>query len=193
MRGSSCISSLRLPPSRRLVSEPVAIHALTIGAIGGLTLGMMTRTARGHTGRSLKADRFEVAAFVLVQLAALARIVGALATPWWYVESVAAGEPAVVGRVRDLRGSLLADPHALAARRQAGLKKGPPVGSPFRCCLPVLLANPMSAAGGGMRRSNAVAGELRHQDPADIAVIGPEPGRCRGEVVGIGEVEIGPA
>jgi uncharacterized protein involved in response to NO len=71
------------------VPETVAIHALTIGAIGGLTLGMMTRTARGHTGRSLKADRFEVAAFALVQLAALTRVLGALVTPGAYVASVA--------------------------------------------------------------------------------------------------------
>jgi len=30
-----------------LVAAPFATHALTVGAIGGLTLGMMTRTARG--------------------------------------------------------------------------------------------------------------------------------------------------
>ena len=37
-----------------------------MGAIGGLIIGMMTRTARGHTGRPLRADRFEVACYVLV-------------------------------------------------------------------------------------------------------------------------------
>src|SRR5262249_46433188 len=46
-----------------LVAEPPAVHALTIGAIGGMTLGMMTRTARGHTGRALTADNFEAACF----------------------------------------------------------------------------------------------------------------------------------
>ena len=80
---------LRMLAALGLVPESVAIHALTIGAIGGLTLGMMTRTARGHTGRALKADRFEVAAFVLVQLAALARVLGALFAPGAYAESVA--------------------------------------------------------------------------------------------------------
>ena len=29
-------------------------HALTVGAVGGLVIGMMTRTARGHTGRPLR-------------------------------------------------------------------------------------------------------------------------------------------
>jgi uncharacterized protein involved in response to NO len=56
------------------VPGPLATHALTIGAIGGLTLGMMTRTARGHTGRELSTDRFEVSAFVLVLGAAVVRV-----------------------------------------------------------------------------------------------------------------------
>jgi uncharacterized protein involved in response to NO len=35
------------------VMPALAVHALTVGAIGGMTLGMMTRTSRGHTGRML--------------------------------------------------------------------------------------------------------------------------------------------
>ncbi|HEY6853648.1 MAG TPA: NnrS family protein [Gemmatimonadales bacterium] len=54
----------------------LAAHALTIGVIGGMTIGMMTRTARGHTGRPLAADRAEVTAYALVQLAALVRVFG---------------------------------------------------------------------------------------------------------------------
>src|SRR3954454_25001732 len=46
----------------------VAIHALTVGGIGGLTVGMMTRTARGHTGRVLQAGNLEVCSYVLIQL-----------------------------------------------------------------------------------------------------------------------------
>jgi uncharacterized protein involved in response to NO len=61
-----------------LVAAPLAVHALTIGAIGGMTIGMMTRTARGHTGRPLRTDDFEVACFILVQLAALVRVFGGL-------------------------------------------------------------------------------------------------------------------
>ena len=72
-----------------LVAEPLAVHALTIGVIGGMTIGMMTRTARGHTGRPLVADRFEVACYALVQLAALARVAGGLALPGAYLQTVA--------------------------------------------------------------------------------------------------------
>jgi uncharacterized protein involved in response to NO len=71
------------------VAPSLATHALTIGAIGGLTIGMMTRTARGHTGRPLVADGSEVAAYALVMLAALARVLGGLAWPAQYTASVA--------------------------------------------------------------------------------------------------------
>lgn len=56
-------------------------HALAVGAIGGMTLGMMTRTARGHTARPLVAGRAELAAYLLVQLAAVARVLVPLALP----------------------------------------------------------------------------------------------------------------
>jgi uncharacterized protein involved in response to NO len=35
---------------------------------------MITRTARGHTARPLRADRFDTACYVLVLLAALVRV-----------------------------------------------------------------------------------------------------------------------
>lgn len=60
------------------VPAPAAIHALTVGVIGVMTIGMMTRTARGHTARPLKAGRTEVAAYWLVCIAAVVRVVGAL-------------------------------------------------------------------------------------------------------------------
>ncbi|MBS1228361.1 MAG: NnrS family protein [Proteobacteria bacterium] len=65
-----------------------AAHALTVGAIGGLTLGMMTRTARGHTGRLLIADGFEITAFVLIQAAAIIRVFGGIASPGLYLVSI---------------------------------------------------------------------------------------------------------
>jgi uncharacterized protein involved in response to NO len=70
------------------VGEPIAVHALTIGAIGGMTMGMMTRTARGHTGRPLAADNFELTCFVLVQLAALFRVFGGMFLPNVYLATV---------------------------------------------------------------------------------------------------------
>jgi len=57
------------------------VHALTIGATGGLIIGMITRTALGHTGRMLVVGRIETAAYVLVQLAAMARVLTLAAIP----------------------------------------------------------------------------------------------------------------
>jgi uncharacterized protein involved in response to NO len=57
------------------------VHALTIGATGGLIIGMMTRTALGHTGRMLVAGRIETAAYALVQLAAVMRVLTVAAIP----------------------------------------------------------------------------------------------------------------
>jgi uncharacterized protein involved in response to NO len=72
-----------------LVNAALATHALTVGAIGGLTLGMMTRTARGHTGRPLAAGPAEIAAYAMVQLAAAARVLLPLALPQAYLAAVA--------------------------------------------------------------------------------------------------------
>jgi len=41
----------------------------------------MTRTARGHTARPLKAGSWEIAAYVLVHAAALARVIFPLVLP----------------------------------------------------------------------------------------------------------------
>ncbi len=71
-----------------LLAGSYAIHALTVGAIGGLTLGMMTRTARGHTARPLIADTFELVMFVLIQSAALVRVFGGMVAPAWYLPSI---------------------------------------------------------------------------------------------------------
>ncbi len=60
------------------VGSSAALHALTIGAIGVLCLGMMTRVALGHTGRQLEAPRSLAIAFGLVIFAALVRVVGAI-------------------------------------------------------------------------------------------------------------------
>jgi uncharacterized protein involved in response to NO len=63
------------------IASGIAVHALTVGALGGLTLGMMTRTARGHTGRPLRAGPAEIVCYVLINLAALARVAVPLALP----------------------------------------------------------------------------------------------------------------
>jgi uncharacterized protein involved in response to NO len=68
-----------------LVPAGLATHALTVGVIGGLTLGMMTRTARGHTARPLEVGSWEVAAYVLVHAAAVVRVLLPLLLPQAYV------------------------------------------------------------------------------------------------------------
>jgi uncharacterized protein involved in response to NO len=57
------------------------VHALTIGATGGLIIGMITRTALGHTGRMIIVGRIEIAAYALVQVAAVARVLTVAAIP----------------------------------------------------------------------------------------------------------------
>ncbi|MFG6488327.1 NnrS family protein [Roseateles sp. BYS78W] len=73
-----------------VVTPSLATHALTVGAVGGLVIGMMTRTARGHTGRPLKADRYETACYVAVALAAAVRVGVPLWQPAWTVGAVLA-------------------------------------------------------------------------------------------------------
>ena len=57
-----------------LVPGSTALHALTVGAIGTMTLAMMTRATLGHSGRALTATRSTSAMFALVSLAALLRL-----------------------------------------------------------------------------------------------------------------------
>jgi uncharacterized protein involved in response to NO len=66
------------------IGEVGALHLLGIGAIGGMTLAMMSRAALGHTGRALVVARPVAWAYGLVALAALIRAVGAEAAPGWY-------------------------------------------------------------------------------------------------------------
>jgi len=80
--------ALRALAAWDLVSASLAIHALNVGAIGGLTLGMMTRTSLGHTGRPLRAGRADVFCYAAVLLAALARVFLPLAFPQFYLQAI---------------------------------------------------------------------------------------------------------
>jgi uncharacterized protein involved in response to NO len=73
------------------VPEAAAIHALTAGAIGTMTLGVMTRVSLGHTGRPLAADRITALIYLLVILAAVARVAAAASgSPPMVIEIAAA-------------------------------------------------------------------------------------------------------
>lgn len=58
-----------------------ALHALTAGAIGTMTLAVMTRATLGHTGRKLAAGVGTRAIYALVTLAALLRVLAGFAGP----------------------------------------------------------------------------------------------------------------
>ena len=81
---------LRVLAAVERVPISLVTHALTVGAIGGLTVGMMTRTARGHTGRTLEAGKLEIACYALIQFAAIVRVFMPLVAPQWYLGAVVA-------------------------------------------------------------------------------------------------------
>jgi uncharacterized protein involved in response to NO len=64
--------------ANRGVPASVATHALTAGAIGSLTLGMMSRVTLGHTGRPLQVSSMMVVAFVAITVSASLRVLGPL-------------------------------------------------------------------------------------------------------------------
>ncbi len=61
-----------------LVPVSSAMHALAAGAMAAMTLAVMTRATRGHTGRPLEADRATVIIYILVHLGALVRVAAPL-------------------------------------------------------------------------------------------------------------------
>ena len=61
------------------VPTSAAIHALTAGAIGTMTLAVMTRASLGHTGRQIVADRYVAVIYLAVTLGAALRVAAPLA------------------------------------------------------------------------------------------------------------------
>jgi len=57
-----------------IIDSAGALHILTIGAVGTMTLAIMSRASLGHTGRVLKVHALIVVAYVLLSLAAVLRI-----------------------------------------------------------------------------------------------------------------------
>jgi uncharacterized protein involved in response to NO len=60
-----------------LVPTSAGVHALTVGAIGVMTLAMMTRAILGHTGRPRRAGAGTLAIYLLANLAAGLRVAAA--------------------------------------------------------------------------------------------------------------------
>ena len=74
-------------------TKAAASHILGVGAIGGMTLAVMSRAALGHTGRALVVARPIAIAYALLALAAVVRSLGIFAFPdrYYLVMFVAGG------------------------------------------------------------------------------------------------------
>ena len=70
------------------VAPSVAVHAFAVGTVGGLIIGMITRTARGHTGRPLKTTWGETLAYALVLAAAVVRVGVPAVVPAVYAQAL---------------------------------------------------------------------------------------------------------
>lgn len=73
-----------------IVPEALAMHAIGVGAVGGMTLAVMTRAALGHSGRPLETARAITWSYLLVALAAALRVFGPELLPGYYLEIVLA-------------------------------------------------------------------------------------------------------
>ncbi|MDN5943472.1 MAG: NnrS family protein, partial [Nitrospira sp.] len=72
--------------------EEDAVHAFTAGAVGAMTLAVMTRASLGHTGRPRHAGPLTVLIYMLVNLGAVLRVFGPMTgLPVNLILSVAAG------------------------------------------------------------------------------------------------------
>jgi len=75
-----------------LVAQTGALHGWTTGAIGMMTLAVMTRASLGHTGQPLTATRPIQLIYLAALIAALARIAAAfdlLREPMLHLSAVA--------------------------------------------------------------------------------------------------------
>lgn len=59
-------------------ASSAGLHALTVGAMGGMIMAVASRAALGHTGRELSAGPLLTLAFLALHLAALVRVLAAL-------------------------------------------------------------------------------------------------------------------
>ena len=94
-----------LPPS-------AGVHALTVGAVGTMTLAVMTRASLGHTGQPLHAGAGTSAIYLLVTLAAVLRVAAPLAGAGFAILTSLAGLAwsSAFGLFALLYGPLLARP-----------------------------------------------------------------------------------
>jgi len=64
-----------------VIAETTALHVLTIGTVGTMTLSIMTRAGLGHTGRALKVSPAITAAYLAISTAMVIRVGGPVLLP----------------------------------------------------------------------------------------------------------------
>jgi uncharacterized protein involved in response to NO len=91
-----------------------ALHALTVGAVGTMTLAVMTRASLGHTGRPLTAGPGTRVIYLLITLAAALRVLSPLAGDQEVLALTLAGAAwsTAFGLFAILYGRALASPRA---------------------------------------------------------------------------------
>jgi uncharacterized protein involved in response to NO len=96
-----------LPPT-------AALHALTVGAVGTMTLAVMTRASLGHTGRPLSAGPGTKAIYALISFAGVLRVLSPLAGDQAVLALTFAGAAwsSAFGLFAILYGRALASPRA---------------------------------------------------------------------------------
>jgi len=75
----------------RIVPTSGALHAWTTGAMGLMTLAIMTRGSLGHTGRDMSTTPTTVAIYGAMLVAALARMAAPLLPAFYYQMLLIAG------------------------------------------------------------------------------------------------------
>ncbi len=107
---AAILAPAAVPPS-------AGIHAWTAGAIGLMTLAVMTRASLGHTGQPLAAGVGTQAVYLLVLCAAVLRILAALVASTMLMQLAGAAWVAAFGGFVLLYGPKLCRTPALWAGR----------------------------------------------------------------------------
>jgi uncharacterized protein involved in response to NO len=81
---------LRALAAMNIIPAGAWIHAMTMGAVSALMLAMMMRSSLGHTGRKLVASKADMAAFLLLQVAAIVRVIASIVAGETYQQWIVA-------------------------------------------------------------------------------------------------------
>lgn len=68
-----------------MLPQTTALHALTVGVIGTMTLAVMTRASLGHTGRAHIVGPRTTTTYALITLAAVLRLLAPLFGAHYYL------------------------------------------------------------------------------------------------------------